>query len=113
MLAWLVRGAVRYGAKGLHAPATVNDATASYQVESDPLADFLAEAIEPEPESEIGAGELYDCYVRWAKEQGLQEREQLTNTAFGRRMSARFHWRRTGGRKVYLDLAQRSHERTE
>ncbi len=48
-LTWLVVGAVRYHARGLHPPAVVRDATRDYESENDPLADFITEAIDTDP----------------------------------------------------------------
>ena len=65
ILAWLVAGAVRLFHGGLTAPTPVTDATREYERESDPLADFLAEAVNLNPAgAEEEASELYGHYKR-------------------------------------------------
>jgi putative DNA primase/helicase len=108
VLAWLVRGAVRYYAEGLTSPAAVISATDAYAHESDVLAEFIDEAIELDPDSEVTAGELFEHYARWAKDRGMGERERVTSTFFGRRMGERFASRKVHGRKAYIGLARRS-----
>ena len=107
ILAWCVRGALDWQRDGLQAPAIVTAATADYEAESDPLRGFVEEAIEHEPESEIQASDLFDTYCRWARQHGMSDRERMSNTMFGRKMSERLHSRRINGRKVYLDIARR------
>ena len=108
ILAWAVQGCRAWQKDGLNPPAIVIDATRDYERESDPLADFIEEAIEREPESEVRASELFDHYQRWAKNRGMSDRESLSRTAFGRKMSERFASRRINGTKRYLGIALRA-----
>lgn len=107
ILAWLVRGCLAWRERGLDPPASVTDATADYAQDSDPLAGFLAECVAPAADAEVWASDLYDSYTRWAKLHGLGDRERLTATAFGRKASERFPFRRANGRKVYLGIERR------
>src|SRR4051812_18249502 len=84
ILAWAVRGAVVWHERGLHPPESVVAATQGYQVDSDPLAAFLAEGCELEPAAEVGAKELYDHYRQWALGHGLNDKERMGAAAFGR-----------------------------
>lgn len=104
VLAWLVRGAVRYYAEGLYPPASVTAATAQYQEESDPLAEFCGVGTAREPDSEVRAADLYAHYCDWARRQGFSDRERLTATMFGRLMGRRFTTKRANTGKVYLDV---------
>jgi putative DNA primase/helicase len=108
ILTWAVRGCLEWQREGLPTPAAVTEATETYAHESDPLRDFLDEATERAPDCEIAAGDLYDAYRRWAETHGLNDRERLTSTAFGRKMSERFRWRKNRAGKVYLDIARRT-----
>jgi putative DNA primase/helicase len=108
ILAWCVRGCLLWQSHGLQAPASVLAATREYEQESDPLAAFLAEACDLNPGSEVFAKELFDHYDRWAEQHGLSQRERLSSTAFGRKVSERFqHERRRTGR-VYFGVARRT-----
>jgi len=42
------------------------------------------------PQAQAKASLLYKAYLAWAEDQGLQKREIMTNTAFGRRMTQKF-----------------------
>lgn len=110
VLAWIVRGAVRYHAEGLsEPPAVVRAATAAYREDSDPLAAFLDEVCELEPVAEVGANELYEHYVRWADGQHFIVGERLSATMFGRLMGAKFESQkdRKTGVKHYRGIARR------
>jgi phage/plasmid-associated DNA primase len=67
----------------------VTDATKQYEEESDPLADFLSEACELVEKAEVGANDLFQHYKSWAERRGLTDRERLSATMFGRKMSER------------------------
>ena len=107
ILAWAVRGCLEWQAKGLAAPAVVVKATAEYEHDSDVLGAFLAEACELVPGSEVGAAELYAHYEAWATTHGLNQRERLSSTAFGRKMAERFQREHRHDGKVYLGVARR------
>jgi putative DNA primase/helicase len=108
ILAWNVAAAVRYYQHGLEPPDAVLAATSDYKEECDPLAEFMAEACELDPPAEVGAGELFEHYRRWAERQGLTERERLTATGFGRLATARFAWDRRRDGKVYFGVSRRT-----
>jgi putative DNA primase/helicase len=108
ILAWCVRGCLAWQQHGLEAPAVVMDATAAYKAESDVLHDFYEEACDLEAESQVGARDLYEHYQRWAEQHGLTDRERLTATAFGRKVSDRFRHEHTRAGKVYFGIGRRS-----
>jgi putative DNA primase/helicase len=90
ILAWLVRGCLEWQKRGLKPPDVVVHATESYRTESDPLSQFIAERCRVELGAVAVANELYKAYVAWAEQQGFSERERMTATMFGRRVSDRF-----------------------
>lgn len=91
ILAWAVRGCLAWQERGLSdTPAAVASATDDYRTESDPLGDFLADHCVIEEAATVAAAELYRAYKGWAEEQGLRERETLSSTLFGRRVSEHF-----------------------
>ena len=108
ILAWIVRGAVRYHTDGLEPPAVVTTATTEYEQESDPLSDFLTTACDQGPEVEVGARMLFKHYADWAEKSGLTTRERLSATMFGRRMTDRFESDRTMAGKVYSGVGIRN-----
>ena len=104
ILAWLVRGCLRWQADGLAQPARVEQATADYAADSDPLNNFLAEACERDAHASVGAADFYAHYKSWAERQGFSERERLSATMFGKRMADRFE--RVGtARRVYRGVS--------
>ncbi len=109
ILAWAVRGCLKWQALGgLEPPPVVTEATAEYERESDPLRAFLDEACRLQDDAHGGAADLYDAYTGWAMTQGLSDRERLTSTLFGRKMSERFPYERTHGGKVYTGVSRRT-----
>jgi putative DNA primase/helicase len=106
ILAWAVRGALAWQRDGLQAPASVMEATAEYEADSDPLAAFLMEACTLDVNAEVGARDLFEHYRAWATHHGLTDRERLTPTMFGRKVRERFE--RVQGRRgnVYRGLSR-------
>jgi putative DNA primase/helicase len=91
VLAWIVRGAVRYYAEGLpEPPSAVRAATHAYRQECDPLAAFVDEACDLNASAQVGARELFEHYARWANDQHYTEKERLSATMFGRLVGYRF-----------------------
>lgn len=108
ILAWLVRGARLYAREGLGSHEAVTTATREYEQDSDPIGEFLNEACDRDASAEVGAADLYRHYRAWADRHSLTDRERLTATAFGRRVSTLFDARRSRTGKAYLGLVQRS-----
>jgi len=91
ILNWLIAGCIEWQRRGLDPiPTAVAIATDAYRTESDPLAEFIADACIIMPNAETRASALYKAYFAWVADQGLLEKERLTRTAFGRRMSTRY-----------------------
>jgi putative DNA primase/helicase len=90
ILAWIVRGCLRWQRVGLKPPDSVMQATADYQRESDPLADFLAERCINDPNSEEEARGLYREYTHWTAERKFKDKEVLGTRTFGELMADKF-----------------------
>ncbi|MDE3089631.1 MAG: DNA primase, partial [Chloroflexota bacterium] len=86
ILAWAVRGALLWQARGLEPPEQVTSATDEYRRESDPLENFLAECCIIDPQVSATAANLYKTYCAFAEKNGERP---MTATAFGRRMVER------------------------
>jgi putative DNA primase/helicase len=68
ILAWIVRGAVRWHREGLQVPASVRAAGAEYLADHDDLALWLDECCLRSGDAR--AGELYASFKRWKAERG-------------------------------------------
>ena len=100
-------GCLAWQREGLNPPNVVTEATAEYQADSDPLAAFLDEATEPDAHAEVRASELFEHYRRWADRHRLDERERLSATGFGRKVSERLRRSKTRAGWVYFGIARR------
>lgn len=109
VLRWAVEGCVAWRQAGrLTNPERVERTTAEYAADSDVLAEFLAEACEVHEDAEVRASSFFEHYRLWADRQGLTERERLSATAFGRKVSERFTRRHGRDGKVYSGVETRS-----
>jgi putative DNA primase/helicase len=70
ILAWLVRGCLKWRAEGLGEPAEVEAATLAYRHEQDGLNVFLTECCDTEPDIEEQVGKIYGKFKEWAQENG-------------------------------------------
>lgn len=106
ILAWLVRGCLSWQRMGLDPPPEVIEATAEFRAEMDILADFLSDCCVIGPEKSAWAKDLYGSYESWAEDQGLKEKEQLTQRGFGLALSERGFERdrSTHGRHLWRGL---------
>lgn len=106
ILAWAVRGALRWLERGLPEPAAVHAATETYRIESDPLAAFIDERCLVADGASMQASMAFKAYLAWGGEQGMREREILTSTKFGARMTERFEKKhsKAGNRYVGIGL---------
>jgi putative DNA primase/helicase len=89
ILAWGVRGAVRWyqSGKRLPRPAEVQAAVDEYRFEMDAVGQFLSECCIKGAEHTIGSSVLYRAYHRWAVARG--ERKPMTQAAFSLRLKGR------------------------
>lgn len=104
ILAWAVRGCLDWRRDGLNPPNSIVSATDAYQATEDPIIDFLMERTEPDAAEWVPAAKLYKAYVEWAQDQGLNERERVTATSFGRLMQKRYTKAATNTGKRYIGL---------
>jgi putative DNA primase/helicase len=70
VLAWVVRGALRWGNEGLQAPADVLAATKAYRDEEDVFADFLEACCVIEENLSSTVGALHKAHTKWAEDTG-------------------------------------------
>lgn len=85
ILAWMIRGCLQWRKHGLRPPEAVLAATSEWRADSDEVARFVGECCEVIESVRVQSGHLYASYAEWARAQG--NREPLTRTAFGRRLT--------------------------
>lgn len=91
ILNWLIEGCLMWQAEGLKpTPEKVNLATQAYQADNDVLADFIFTRCRTEGDCLTKARSLYNDYVAWCGEEGIQRADIISSTAFGRRMGDKF-----------------------
>lgn len=86
ILAWIVRGAVRWYADGLTTPAAVLHAGAEFRADSDTVGAYLEDCCELAAGEVIQASHLFSDYRRFTDNAG---RDPLNQTAFGRALTRR------------------------
>jgi P4 family phage/plasmid primase-like protien len=72
ILAWIVRGAVRWYHEGLQRPVEVSAAVDMWRTESDPLADFIGANCRLGPGLFSISGTLWNTYEQWAIHSGVE-----------------------------------------
>ncbi len=83
ILAWAVRGCLTWQEHGLIAPDIVLQATKNYEMEEDPMTEFLQQNTKNNSDSMVTFSALYAEYKVWAKEQGISQRNQITGKSMG------------------------------
>jgi putative DNA primase/helicase len=84
VLAWIVRGTVRYFEHGLRDPAAIREAVSDYQTDSDPVGDFIARCLEVslgDDSYRVTAAELRQAWAGYCEENdviGTEVREVTT-----------------------------------
>jgi putative DNA primase/helicase len=75
ILARCVRGCLAWQRDGLNPPEKVRAATADYRQQSAPLAPFVEDCCELDPQARVGMGELFSRYRDWAGEKRMGRHE--------------------------------------
>jgi putative DNA primase/helicase len=89
ILAWLVRGCLRWQRDGLAPPKVIIDATKAYQREEDVLADFLDQKCHRNPKYEVPATDIYDAFKEWHSE-NVSKKYTISQKKFGSLMKDKF-----------------------
>ncbi len=103
ILAWAVKGCLKWQSEGLGLPDEVKEATESYREEMDVLAAFLSECCTVHAQAQVTAQELFAAYLKWCQE---NNEEPLKQTALGRRLSEQqfISTKGTGGKRGWKGL---------
>jgi len=83
ILTWAVNGCLAWQEQGLVAPDIVLQATKDYELEEDPMTEFLRENVGEDAESVVLFSALYSEYKSWARDQGITKRHQISGKAMG------------------------------
>lgn len=106
ILNWLIEGSIMWQNEGLsEIPKIIKEATSEYQIESDPLNQWIMELINPDGISRERASDLYRSYYNWAVKEGYKEREIIPMAQFGKRMKTKFLWDRDMHGIFYIGLS--------
>jgi putative DNA primase/helicase len=83
ILAWAVRGAVEWYARGLQDPSVVLASTAEYRATSDQLMGFLPGVFVKDPDAgAVQGGDVFNAYLDWCHEENLPKNEVWTRRGF-------------------------------
>ena len=115
VFAWAVQGLLDYLEQGLNPPASIDEATAEYRAESDPIGEFLAECcvVSGEQQHRIMSADLVPAFNFWLRLNGRAEWGPTTVAKrFGARArvyvspvsGARFDLRKSAGLSSYVGL---------
>ena len=80
VLAWAVMACVEWWQHGLGSAAAVEAATAAYRAETDVLDRFFDDACVFGPEERVSKKGLYEVWVDWCEEEGVNPETQTTFT---------------------------------
>jgi putative DNA primase/helicase len=106
ILAWAVRGCLKWQKKGLGSSQAVTDAVADYRTQMDLVADFLADCCETGATCSVAFKDLYAAFVQWCNDIG---ETPLTQTALGTRLEAKgYTSTRTAGTRYRTGLRLKS-----
>ena len=72
ILAWAVRGCLKWQSSSLETPGVVERATKGWRKEMDHLKRFVSEQVDIAPGIKVGASQLFDRYGHWCVQQGEQ-----------------------------------------
>lgn len=80
ILAWAVRGAVKWHADGLAIPGRVEEASRDYMADHDDIAMWIEECCERSSYARCRSSELYASFRRWKQQRGEHEPSQTVWT---------------------------------
>lgn len=89
VLNWIIEGLGLYMAEGLVQPERVLAAIEDYRKGSSPFGEWLMVRVEIDRDAKIEASLLYDDYKRWMLAQGHEDRQVMSQRAFGSALADR------------------------
>jgi putative DNA primase/helicase len=101
ILAWMVRGCLRYQQEGLKAPDQVYADVARYRAEEDILGNFIAERCAESETGTTAKGALYRAYKEWCDDNG---HSAFSSKRFCSQMDARYDSYCDGRHQLYRGI---------
>lgn len=92
ILNWIVDGAIKWQKEGLNPPAEITKASKEYRDEMDVITLFVSECCEIGGEYQAPAGELFQKYKEWAKD---NSEYSMSKQKFGKEMKQKFEYKRS------------------
>lgn len=96
VLAWLVAGAVAYSQEGVEPPDEVSRMTRDYFMDQDALGRWLEQFKPCDTKDGELAGDLFDAFVTWCNDEGIDEFHPSNQTGFSLELRRRGYERRKG-----------------
>ena len=109
ILAWAVRGAIRWYSEGLGRPDQIEQARQAYREEMDPLKEFFEECCVVERDATCSPRELFNAYKTWAADSGDQH--MLTQRTFKQRLETSGYCKQPLSPRHWVGLALKRDKR--
>ncbi len=88
VLAWAVKGCLRWQTEGLGIPEAVKRSTEAYRQESDPLAAFMEDCLVFNPLAWVSWTEIWTAYNDYSNENGIGERYRVSHKRLQEKLKA-------------------------
>jgi putative DNA primase/helicase len=95
ILAWLVRGCLKWQTRGLELPALVCEATGGYRRDEDPILDFIDACCEIGPDFQVSSSDLYDSFKDWHSA-NVSKKYVPAHKTFSTSVKLKFKWQKKG-----------------
>lgn len=105
ILAWAVRGCIKWQKEGLGMPETIKVATNEYRDEMDIVESFIKECVRKKKGAREKAGDVFMAYKEWAKR---GNEWVMTQSKFGVEMAKKFEKKNMSGYVYYLGMQLRN-----
>lgn len=106
ILAWAIRGCLRWQEEGLNPPLSVQLKVEEYKDEEDPNREFLVECVDfSEADAEESMHELYTSYTAFCTKTGRKFTQ--SRKSFGKYLSRKFEKRESNGKVIYRGVRLR------
>lgn len=105
ILAWLVRGCIKYQIEGLIPPQSIKASTTQYQSDEDIIQLFIDQTLERtnNDEDKINATIMYELYTTWHKKY-VNAKSCPSMHTFGKRLSSKIERKTISGHRYYVKV---------
>lgn len=110
ILAWLVRGAVKYYESGLgDTPVSITETTNGYRSDNDPISEFISDRMGVYEGGTARWKDIVQEFTTWADDQGLTQKERPPNKALKSYLGIRYREHKDNRGKLYKGVYLSSH----